>query len=214
MVQRATWTGRSSPSAPRAWRTSSSGISSTRATARPSANIWFGVDRRRTGHAAERIADLLDIPAAVRFLSCEPLLGPLDLSEWLLPDRRTRTVSTRQTAADWVIAGGESGPQRRPFDPAWACSLRDQCKAADIPFFYKQGSAFRPGQDDLLDGLGLETIPGGVLTMSTAIICPHHRPGARHLHRRRPPAIRCARLSPPVSTSRRRIGTDKKAGAA
>lgn len=57
------------------------------------------------------------------------------------------------------FSGGESGPQRRPFDPAWARALRDQCKQAKVAFFLKQGSGFRPGTDDLLDGAHHKEFP-------------------------------------------------------
>ncbi|KAA5604708.1 phage Gp37/Gp68 family protein [Roseospira marina] len=78
-----------------------------------------------------RIPILLDTPAARRGLSVEPLLGPVDLTPWL-------------GKLDWVICGGESGPYARPMHPDWARSLRDQCAAAGVPFFFKQWGEWRP----------------------------------------------------------------------
>lgn len=88
-----------------------------------------------------RLPRLLSIPAPLRFLSCEPLLGPVDLLEWL-PDG----------GVHWIIVGGESGPKHRPLDPAWAVSLRHQAQANGIPFFFKQVGGQRPTSGgDLLD---------------------------------------------------------------
>ena len=97
----------------------------------PLPNVWLGVSVENQKAADERIPLLLKTPAVVRFLSCEPLLGSVVLKGeriGCLPDSRI----------DWVIAGGESGPKARPMHPEWARSLRDQCAAADVPFFFKQ----------------------------------------------------------------------------
>lgn len=108
-------------------------------------NIWLGVSVEDQRRADERIPLLLDTPAAVRFLSCEPLLGPVDLSGWLacpscgyaaVPGHGGCDWGPRHAALDWVIVGGESGPGSRPMDLAWARSLADQC--ADVPCFVKQ----------------------------------------------------------------------------
>ena len=88
-------------------------------------NVWMGVSVENQRWTS-RIDDLRRVPAAVRFLSCEPLLGPLDLD---LDD------------VHWVIAGGESGPRARPMRPEWALAVRDQCVAASVPFFFKQWGA-------------------------------------------------------------------------
>jgi protein gp37 len=79
------------------------------------------------------------VPAKIRFVSAEPLLGPVDLSPWL--DR-----------IHWVIVGGESGPGFRRMDLNWARSIRDQCLGAKVPFFYKQSSGLQPGTHPMLDG--------------------------------------------------------------
>jgi len=104
----------------------------------PLPNVWLGVSVENQKWADIRIPALLDTPAAVRFLSCEPLLGPVDM--------RWRVGLPRYDAPriHWVIAGGESGPGARPMHPDWARSLRDQCTAAGIPFHFKQwGSGSR-----------------------------------------------------------------------
>lgn len=96
-------------------------------------NAWFGVSVEDQVRADLRIPMLLELPAPVKFLSVEPLLGPLDLSSWLF-------------ALGWVIVGGESGPKARPMHPQWACGVRDQCQKASVPFFFKQHGQFRYGK--------------------------------------------------------------------
>ena len=88
--------------------------------------------------AEERIPILLKIPAARRFLSCEPLLGPVDISPW------TNKRSKDSFKIDWVIAGGESGPGARAMLPGWAMQLRDQCQKSDTPFHFKQWGHWAP----------------------------------------------------------------------
>ncbi len=98
------------------------------------ANVWMGVTTENQRWAAKRIPLLIELPAAVRFLSCEPLLGALDVSRWLSGSRRV----------DWIIAGGESGYRARPMNPEWARSLRDQCRATGTPFNFKQWGHWGP----------------------------------------------------------------------
>jgi len=83
-------------------------------------NVWLGVSVEDDSQV-DRAVILREVPVAVRFLSCEPLLGPLP--------------SLDLTEIDWVIVGGESGPSFRPMQPDWAIDLRDRCLGADIPFF-------------------------------------------------------------------------------
>lgn len=122
----------------------------------PLPNVWLGVSAERQQEADERIPDLLATPAAVRFVSCEPLLGPLDLERinrrdnarlGLLDALRGQQHSYDGTAfgprLDWVIVGGESGPGARPMHPDWARSLRNQCSAARVPFFSSSGVSGR-----------------------------------------------------------------------
>ncbi len=116
-------------------------------------NVWIGTTVENQATAAERIPVLATIPAEVRFLSCEPLLGPVDLSPWMGEREWTQVapgVRSRQgPLVDWVIAGGESGPHARPMHTDWARSLRDQCQAASVPFLFKQWGQYVPvGQTD------------------------------------------------------------------
>lgn len=131
-------------------------------------NVWLGVSTERQQEADERIPHLLATPAAVRFISAEPLLGPLDIRQHLRAyqchecfNGRTRVdghffdercpscngsgVETPRLGL--VIVGGENGP--RPMHPDWVRSLRDQCAGADVPFFFKQWGSWLPGQNDI-----------------------------------------------------------------
>jgi protein gp37 len=103
-------------------------------------NVWLGATVENQDAADKRIHDLLQFTTpAVRFLSCEPLLGALDLRPYLLPgDHGTRV--------DWVIAGGESGAGARPMDPAWPDDLSQQCVQADAPFHFKQWGHWAPAE--------------------------------------------------------------------
>ncbi|YBW39306.1 phage Gp37/Gp68 family protein [Nitrobacter sp. TKz-YC01] len=164
----------------------------------PLPNVWLGVSTERQKEADERIPDLLATPAAVRFISAEPLLGPIDLERvgtldgiraampeviereergkaktgagsicgaqidavgssgssitfFQTPDHMGgfTAASPRQwPRLDWVIVGGESGPGARPMHPDWARSLRDQCAAAGVPFFFKQWGEWEPATED------------------------------------------------------------------
>lgn len=118
----------------------------------PLKNVWTGTSVEDQMTANERIPFLLKVPSAVRFLSCEPLLGPINLKiqtgceEELdslagleIPTVQHRSIKPREVKKiDWVIAGGESGNKARPVHPDWVRSLRDQCAAAGTPFFFKQ----------------------------------------------------------------------------
>lgn len=133
----------------------------------PLPNVWLGTSVEDQKWADQRIPQLLETPATVRFLSCEPLLESVDISSWLggnversvavrEHDRGTSappngghqgpradligigSVGSRSSAIHWVIVGGESGPVHRPFNIEWARSLRDQCLEARVPYFFKQ----------------------------------------------------------------------------
>ena len=111
-------------------------------------NIWLGTSVESQAMADKRIPVLASIPARTRFLSCEPLFGPLDLTPWLGDKEWTQLspgVRVRQgPLVEWVIAGGESGPGARPVHEDWARSLRDQCVEAEVPFFWKQWGQWLP----------------------------------------------------------------------
>lgn len=107
----------------------------------PPANVWIGTTVEDQARAGERIPQLLGIPARVRFLSCEPLLGPVDL----INSRGLCLGKPPRLEIDWVICGGESGPDARPMHPDWARNLRDQC-ADGVPFLFKQWGEWAPGE--------------------------------------------------------------------
>ena len=112
----------------------------------PLPNVWMGVTVEDQERADQRIPILLDTPAAVRWLSCEPLLGPVDLDATGMGVTGTSGPESRPSAVDWVVAGGESGPNARPMHPSWARSLRDQCATAGVPFLFKQWGEWAPDE--------------------------------------------------------------------
>lgn len=139
-------------------------------------NVWIGTTVEDQQRADERIPHLLSIPASIRFLSCEPLLGPLDLSEVEITGGKgepLRYTSPLVTGAmhygfvkgriHWVICGGESGLNARPMHPDWARSLRDQCQAAGVPFFFKQWGEWKPYKAQAGGDLGGDMRKGRVI---------------------------------------------------
>ena len=110
--------------------------------------IWAGTSIEDQPTADERILDILQVNAAVRFLSVEPLLGPVDLSNKALGKSPGFKPTDPWEGIDWVIAGGESGPGARPCHLDWLRSIRNQCKAASVPFFMKQLGSEPRGQTD------------------------------------------------------------------
>ena len=102
----------------------------------PLPNVWAGVSVEDQAVADERIPMLLQTPAAVRWISAEPLLGPIDMSAWLATNHLADIVGGPRI--DWLVVGGESGPKARPMKLDWARSLREQCKEANVPLFFKQ----------------------------------------------------------------------------
>mgnify|MGYP003403371850 CR=1 FL=1 len=143
-------------------------------TSWPLPNVWLGTSAEDQTRADERIPHLLAAPAAKRFVSLEPLLGPVDLtpeadstyqrlSQWYGPqgfdETGSQPLQTRMKGyfprLDWVIVGGESGPGARPMHPDWARSLRDQCAAAEVTFLFKQWGEWLPcHSEDNADGCG------------------------------------------------------------
>jgi len=129
-------------------------------TAWPLPNVWLGVSAERQTEADARIPDLLATPAAVRFVSAEPLLGPIDFCNLPSVSGIGRYLDTLSTAGatdsdlphrlDWIIVGGESGPGAQPMRPDWARSIRDQCAAAGVPFFFKQWGTHAWAPDDIV----------------------------------------------------------------
>lgn len=98
---------------------------------KPLPNVWLGVSVENQHFADERIPLLLNTPAAVRWISAEPLLGLTHVRQWMMPPELGPRI-------DWVVCGGESGPNARPMHPAWAARLCDECVMAKVPFFFKQ----------------------------------------------------------------------------
>lgn len=108
----------------------------------PLPNVWLGVSVEDQSAADTRIPALLDTPATLRFVSVEPLLGPVDLDRIDLgvgiPDSALRPEAEFWNALDWVIVGGESGGRARPMHPAWRLAIANACEAAGVPFYDKQ----------------------------------------------------------------------------
>lgn len=133
----------------------------------PLPNVWLGVSVEDQARADERIPLLLDTPAAKRFISAEPLLGPIDLTRLCIVPQKAGSSragihvdALRNTHCEsglkrglgplnWIITGGESGPGARPMRSDWARSLRDQCAAAGVAFFMKQMNKIEAIPDDL-----------------------------------------------------------------
>jgi protein gp37 len=129
-----------------AYLDSRSGYSIRLARANP--HIWLGASIE-TQKYIDRAHVVASLPSAVRFLSCEPLLGPLDLRDVLGP-----------AGVNWVIVGGESGHHARPMDPAWASGIRDQCDEANVAFFFKQwGGTNKKRTGRLLDERTWDALP-------------------------------------------------------
>jgi protein gp37 len=118
-------------------------------------NVWQGVSVENARYTS-RVAELLKVPAAVRFLSVEPLLGPI--------------TDLPLGGIAWVIVGGESGPGHRPVHPEWVRSIRDQCAGAGVAFFFKQWGGHRPTSGGrLLDGRTWNEMP-----IRTVLTAPRH----------------------------------------
>jgi len=133
----------------------------------PWPNVWIGATVVNQEEADRDVPKLLDVPAAKRFVSIEPMLGPIDLKrittktlypslEAIFVRERNALYSGDNDGLDWVICGGESGKDARPMHPDWARSLRDQCVNAGVPYFFKQWGEYVPaawfdGPDSLGD---------------------------------------------------------------
>jgi protein gp37 len=117
-------------------------------------NVWIGTSVENQEQADRRIPELINVPATVRFLSMEPLLGPVDIDEYLTyewgENHGGMFGDFTETNVHWVIVGGESGHGKRPFNPDWARSIRDQCHAAGVPFFMKQWDKVQAIPEDLM----------------------------------------------------------------
>jgi protein gp37 len=141
----------------------------------PLANLWLGTRARDQVEADERLPILTSIPAAIRFVSCEPLIGPVDLSPWLWTARSFTDPETgfedtaidAGTALQWVIVGGESGADARPMHPTWVRDIHIDCAGAGVKFFFTQWGDHVPAAGRVLsEVVGAEKIglrPDGTL---------------------------------------------------
>lgn len=156
----------------------------------PLPNVWMGVSVENQ-KCAQRLDALVNAPAAVRWVSAEPLLGPLDLTQWIYDKEKVAQASTGGPMAmnihqaraacppcriDWLVAGGESGTHARPSHPDWLVSLRDQCADAGVAFFFKQWGRFANG-----------SVRGksGMVVLNDGRMCEPHKvePLAREINR-------------------------------
>ena len=161
----------------------------------PPANVWLGTSVENQDAADKRIPELLKVPARVRFLSCEPLLGLVNLNQsatcGIINPSGIRSYTRPLFHADiaeakktlgyrveggihWCIAGGESGPNARPMHPDWARSLRDQCAAAGVPYLFKQWGEWRPpleGEEYNTRGGRMSKPPAFIMSESGTVHC-------------------------------------------
>lgn len=130
----------------------------------PLPNVWLGVSAENQQWADIRISALLQTPAAVRWVSAEPLLGPIDMDNWLAMYPEDEDGAPYPGDLDWLVVGGESGRGARPMNPDWARSLRDQCLEHDVAFLFKQWGGRTPKANGReLDGRTWDQYPGGDL---------------------------------------------------
>jgi len=123
---------------------------------RPLPNVWLGTSAESQEWADRRIPYLLEVPAHNHFVSAEPLLGPLDLRQWM----SWRPARGYDSRLDWVITGGESGQHHRPLDVAWVEDIDDQCKWAGVAHFFKQhGGRTHAEGGCLLRGVEVKEFP-------------------------------------------------------
>ena len=128
----------------------------------PLPNLWLGVSAEDQDAAELRIPALLNTPAAVRWVSAEPLLGPIDLGFTEPCDhvRYSHLDIGCWRAIDWIVAGGESGAHARPMESGWVRDIRDQCAAVDVPFLFKQwGGRVPKANGRTLDGRTWDEYP-------------------------------------------------------
>ncbi len=143
---------------------------------RPPKNVWIGTTVEDQRRADERIPFLLRIPAFIRFLSAEPMIGPVTLRPFV---RRPHADPSRTETFHWVICGGESGANARPMNPRWAQLIRDECNEAKVPFLFKQHGEWAPAQKGSLPVAGRDkfTFNTGEVDEETVIRLGKRRAG-------------------------------------
>jgi len=174
-------------------------------------NVWLGATITNQAEAERDIPKLLELPARVRFLSMEPLLGPVDLTRVPVSGSGhhefdpiiTANVLKRAEAypplprVDWVIVGGESGPGARPMHPSWARGLRDQCEDAGVPFLFKQWGEWGPTWTEAHAHLGFAGAPpdpaGESSIAGTEIVTGKYEDG--RLHKELWPVVKAGKKS-------------------
>jgi protein gp37 len=135
----------------------------------PPPNVWLGTSVEDQQRADERVPVLLDTPAAKRWLSMEPLLGPVDIMPWVKHFTFPAHIDSggkghwEKPIVDWVVVGGESGPGSRPMHPDWLVSLHNQCEAAGVPFLFKQWGDHTADQIGPEDARSIHHPPGHVI---------------------------------------------------
>ena len=164
------------------------------ATIWPLPNVWLGVSAEDQTRADERVPELLATPAAIRFVSAEPLLAPIQFDDfcnghkfidalrgnwWHDDPDGPNPISRGHEKIDWIIVGGESGPGARPMHPDWARSIRDQCAGARTAFFFKQWGAYLPGGQMMADGR-LWSSAGGNNLHASKTLAGRFLDGAEH----------------------------------
>jgi protein gp37 len=150
-------------------------------------NVWLGATITNQTEAERDIPKLLELPARVRFLSMEPLLGPVNLVPYLYDIH----LDNGEKAIDWVIVGGESGSGARPMHPSWAQGLRDQCEAAGVPFLFKQWGEWGPAHAHL-GFAGAPPDPAGESSIAgTEIVTGKYQDG--RLHKELWPVVRAGK---------------------
>lgn len=127
----------------------------------PPRNVWLGTSIEDQKRADKRLPDLIEAPAALRFVSVEPLLGDLSISRFLAPRLELPRELGAPHGVRWVIVGGESGPGARPMHPEWARRVRDECRMIGTAFFFKQWGKYSPALVEAQDAIAVECPSNG-----------------------------------------------------
>lgn len=146
----------------------------------PLPNVWVGVSIEDQRSADDRIPWLLQTPAAKRLVSIEPMLGPVDLEPWLAFHDHNGEPYAPRNEINWVICGGESGRHARPMHPDWVRSVRDQCEAAGVPFFFKQWGEWWPAGKNITENKRMVIFSGEAMYLVGKRAAGHLLDGVEH----------------------------------